>query len=94
MALSVEEISIHATREGGDRRPVVSAAAAAISIHATREGGDISVCTGHAIVIGFQSTPPVRVATAEQLLKSHLIPISIHATREGGDLRSRVSPAS
>ena len=33
----------------------------------------------------FQSTPPVKAATAEKLDYQRLIEISIHAAREGGD---------
>ena len=34
----------------------------------------------------FQSTPPVKAATAEILIKIKHVHISIHAAREGGDL--------
>ena len=81
-------ISIHAAREGGDKKLSKEDAAARISIHAAREGGDMQArhtqteCCGisiHAAREGgdplhvtvdihadtFQSTPPVKAATAE-----------------------------
>ena len=57
-------ISIHAAREGGDiiideaHEPVI------ISIHAAREGGDERFEKIQKVFIAFQSTPPVKAATA------------------------------
>ena len=39
-ALIVDDISIHAAREGGDEYGTITAQEAVISIHAAREGGD------------------------------------------------------
>ena len=36
-------------------------------------------------LLGFQSTPPVKAATAAQYLDTRTLLISIHAAREGGD---------
>ena len=86
-AITFHVISIHAAREGGDVRKILSLANRAISIHAAREGGDWFVgdysqdnsISIHAAREGgdrrlprllptpsaFQSTPPVKAATAE-----------------------------
>ena len=57
-----------------------------ISIHAPREGGDACCWHRASSAWEFQSTPPVRGATAD-LIAVHLhLVISIHAPREGGDL--------
>ena len=37
---SIQSISIHAAREGGDKKGVLSLGETIISIHAAREGGD------------------------------------------------------
>ena len=78
-------ISIHAAREGGDSYPRRAGQGCAISIHAAREGGDTYMGYSFFNNIGFQSTPPVKAATAA--LNSSLFhpTISIHAAREGGD---------
>ncbi len=81
-------ISIHAPREGGDRRVFSGPLEAGISIHAPREGGDTSVIRRTEKVPEFQSTPPARGATQiwRKLLQDG--DISIHAPREGGDVES------
>ena len=59
----VQEISIHAPREGGDYVFTASNKNAAISIHAPREGGDfLEYILSDAYAV-FQSTPPARGAT-------------------------------
>ena len=84
-------ISIHAAREGGDSGLDADKLDGQISIHAAREGGDyyrlLFILNGRL----FQSTPPVKAATADYSIVLSLICISIHAAREGGDaqLRSR-----
>ena len=80
-----QHISIHAPREGSDVSARIVAPLTDISIHAPREGSDRAgahqLCDG----VRFQSTLPVRGATA---IKARLIikgDISIHAPREGSD---------
>ena len=57
-------ISIHAAREGGDESALTGAISAEISIHAAREGGDVVHVSAADALIIFQSTPPVKAATA------------------------------
>ena len=58
-------ISIHAAREGGDRlRNIHKISARRISIHAAREGGDPLRTEALQLLTIFQSTPPVKAATA------------------------------
>ena len=58
-----------------------------ISIHAPREGSD-SICESyHGTCYEFQSTLPVRGATAGIMLYYKAQDISIHAPREGSDIR-------
>ena len=79
-------ISIHAPREGGDPITTISPCAhGCISIHAPREGGDVLPPEMGGIFVAFQSTPPARGATPEQIRPVQSITISIHAPREGGD---------
>ena len=63
-------ISIHAPREGSDHVPLRVAAHAVISIHAPREGSDCVLWVPADQVEAFQSTLPVRGATAGQVLVS------------------------
>ena len=56
-----------------------------ISIHAAREGGDATHRTFSAPSSLFQSTPPVKAATARNTKACCKGLISIHAAREGGD---------
>ena len=56
-------ISIHAAREGGDYVKNLIADVADISIHAAREGGDDAFGRFRP-ALAFQSTPPVKAATA------------------------------
>ena len=56
-----------------------------ISIHAAREGGDIIQHTAAREGLAFQSTPPVKAATASAAQLELERIISIHAAREGGD---------
>ena len=65
-----------------------------ISIHAAREGGDIAQRDGYTEDDIFQSTPPVKAATAENLGCDYNQAISIHAAREGGDWSAGNNPQS
>ena len=56
-----------------------------ISIHAPREGSDKFSLDALLKDPKFQSTLPVRGATAPEVSVSPLAPISIHAPREGSD---------
>ena len=58
-------ISIHAAREGGDVYITCLINVVCISIHAAREGGDDGSGIFRNDIIQFQSTPPVKAATAE-----------------------------
>ena len=61
----LNNISIHAPREGSDRhQPVVLETLATISIHAPREGSDTPVTLEQAYNNLFLSTLPARGATA------------------------------
>ncbi len=63
-----EDISIHASREGGDWYGVsYNPGETNISIHASREGGDLPPFRPHIATEEFQSTPPVREATLSRL---------------------------
>ena len=78
-------ISIHAAREGGDKANQHRINKIEISIHAAREGGDSPFLWRSFTATTFQSTPPVKAATAVELERMHGAQISIHAAREGGD---------
>ena len=81
-------ISIHAPREGGDRKiRSVANTIGNISIHAPREGGDVIDYMMVLVISIFQSTPPARGATEELRQQLNMVLISIHAPREGGDNR-------
>ena len=67
---------------------------AKISIHAAREGGDAWTTAFMLWTTQFQSTPPVKAATALIVDDEARIPISIHAAREGGDGGNRRSSRS
>ena len=82
-------ISIHAAREGGDQTAAHPPPPTAISIHAAREGGDAAPPRPLLSFSPFQSTPPVKAATAQQAHFLRLSAISIHAAREGGDVGIR-----
>ena len=58
-----------------------------ISIHAAREGGDMDTSFGFLQNSLFQSTPPVKAATALYASSFLRSCISIHAAREGGDFK-------
>ena len=80
-------ISIHAAREGGDLNLVKAARwNVEISIHAAREGGDPYAHMQNVFRNVFQSTPPVKAATATFSAMLLEFRISIHAAREGGDV--------
>ena len=78
-------ISIHAAREGGDKRLKRYFTKSSISIHAAREGGDVIKNEEYTNAAIFQSTPPVKAATRWNILLWVGLGISIHAAREGGD---------
>ena len=63
--LSSNGISIHAAREGGDEVYGELYYPDKISIHAAREGGDDRRTVVIITCIEFQSTPPVKAATAK-----------------------------
>jgi len=58
----------------------------AVSIHAPRAGGDAPADALVEHAKKFQSTPPVRGATAHPRRLVELWRVSIHAPRPGGDL--------
>ena len=64
---TVSLISIHAAREGGDWLPPSYGKTSYISIHAAREGGDFRRFRLTNQEEEFQSTPPVKAATARPL---------------------------
>ena len=64
-SVKIKNISIHAAREGGDVLAAAFNMDKAISIHAAREGGDLNYIVKSLHVGLFQSTPPVKAATAE-----------------------------
>ena len=59
-------ISIHAAREGGDDEITAYNGRRDISIHAAREGGDPAQAAQSRPQGEFQSTPPVKAATATE----------------------------
>ena len=83
----VADISIHAAREGGDQRTAERSRYQHISIHAAREGGDPQCRLLRKARTKFQSTPPVKAATAVSVDLPEFFHISIHAAREGGDCK-------
>ena len=85
--LSSLGISIHAPREGGDNKVILTSQSTAISIHAPREGGDNFSFYSFIVSRTFQSTPPARGATSIISPTCGVKQISIHAPREGGDLQ-------
>jgi len=60
-----------------------------VSIHAPREGSDLFATVGAPIIKLFQSTLPVRGATARTVLQLANSGVSIHAPREGSDNAGR-----
>ena len=61
---ALSSISIHAAREGGDHIGFYVGKTHWISIHAAREGGDFPAADLLLYISEFQSTPPVKAATA------------------------------
>ena len=79
------QVSIHASRTGGDWRRRYRHIHDGVSIHASRTGGD---CLGGMVRYDyqrFQSTPPAREATGSRLGGTVTCGVSIHASRTGGD---------
>ena len=86
-ALDLKDISIHAPREGSDRRAMIALIVLdIISIHAPREGSDEYSIPNSFKIIKFQSTLPARGATEVHSSLSADEWISIHAPREGSDI--------
>ena len=82
-------ISIHASRVGGDDYVAAIAAMKKISIHASRVGGDACGCVYRITEAKFQSTPPGWEATLDcPACSRDRLPISIHASRVGGDCKN------
>ena len=81
-----ELISIHAPREGSDRRQGQRRQDGRISIHAPREGSDRFCPRSPLQGVTFLSTLPARGATAWCAGRRGSGGISIHAPREGSDL--------
>ena len=77
-------ISIHAPREGSDRRDTGKGRPGEISIHAPREGSDNKVLADFYTFL-FLSTLPARGATTDPSWIFDDGGISIHAPREGSD---------
>ena len=78
-------ISIHAPREGSDPIEKIIGKKVEISIHAPREGSDAMAGNFPGDDEKFQSTLPVRGATADKDGPEPRQIISIHAPREGSD---------
>ena len=78
-------ISIHAPRAGRDCCCRANCSGKPISIHAPRAGRDATADTETPWDDEFQSTRPVRGATALEILQLALGQISIHAPRAGRD---------
>ena len=82
----VQEISIHAPREGGDRAFLYAPARHQIFQSTPPARGATLAHCSYPAMLGFQSTPPARGATRNNPDSSrHPHIISIHAPREGGD---------
>src|SRR5258706_148928 len=81
---TVRNVSIHASRVGGDDSDMIFPRNALVSIHASRVGGDILRLKISPTKCQFQSTPPVWEATCTCAPQS-ICPVSIHASRVGGD---------
>ena len=82
----IDLISIHTTLAGGDAAPHDEIHRRwPISIHTTLAGGDTHLCGDFTLDVGFQSTPPSRVATGYPLMSKCRTSISIHTTLAGGD---------
>ena len=78
-------ISIHAPRAGGDPTPKQPAVSNQNFNPRPPCGGRHSGILSDEEFAAFQSTPPVRGATIEQIFISRRTKISIHAPRAGGD---------
>ena len=81
-----QDISIHATHTGGDGRGL-SCHVRQIDFNPRHPYGWRPI-PGFCVVCGkgFQSTPPIRVATGGIIDGAEVISISIHATHTGGDV--------
>ena len=81
----VQDISIHALREEGDKIDKAKEDLQKISIHALREEGDTEPTFNRRPRKPFLSTPSARRATKEPGTSWAATRISIHALREEGD---------
>ena len=82
-------ISIHAPREGGDKKRAARIGCPTISIHAPREGGDGDLPQQRIHMTISIHAPREGGDTGAELLHRIQDVISIHAPREGGDHRHR-----
>ena len=81
-------ISIHAPREGGDSRTAEAEEHRSNFNPRPPRGGRLvePPAPRDRMLCRFQSTPPARGATDDDLTISVICTISIHAPREGGDI--------
>ena len=85
-------ISIHAPREGGDRKRRRSAPTSRISIHAPREGGDVRRMLKEYNVEVISIHAPREGGDGSNSCFVNRSVISIHAPREGGDAFRQCTP--
>ena len=78
-------VSIHAPRAGSDAKSWAEEVMNEVSIHAPRAGSDYEITHKRTRSHTFQSTPPVRGATATWILFGSGRIVSIHAPRAGSD---------
>ncbi len=88
------DISIHAPRAGSDSVIRICTSCGAISIHAPRAGSDVVGEALQTLTFEFQSTLPVRGATAGEIKSDLSSTISIHAPRAGSDQQERDESAA
>ena len=82
-------VSIHAPREGCDKKKQLLMAVKVVSIHAPREGCDMSWSMTMICRPLFQFTHPGRGATMSYSYTRDHAKVSIHAPREGCDCSQR-----
>ena len=85
-------VSIHAPREGRDEKIREANVALGVSIHAPREGRDQFDVLHKVHQLWFQSTRPVKGATAWVEIVVPAKEVSIHAPREGRDAARLPTP--
>ncbi len=84
--LQADEISIHAPHAGSDLLIAVATQLKEISIHAPHAGSDLTETNLLPCPYLFQSTPPMRGATASDFEMRMEVKISIHAPHAGSDV--------